>query len=168
MRLAAILTFVAVVCGLAYYVLTHPSVEKLEVLRGELAQLEEQNEHLADKNRRLEREIVALRDDPRLAERRARERVGLARPDELIFQFETPEEAPRVRVRLRVPQEGEAELAGKPVEIDGLAPALAELRQEMPHAELVVWISEDVGPLLHQQIIDVVDASPMAPARIEE
>src|SRR5690554_2435400 len=102
MRLGVILTFAAVVCGLLYFVLTNPAVDRLEVLNSELGTLEEQNAALAEKNRRLEREIVALRDDPRLAERRARERVGLARPDELIFQFETPEQARRVQVRLRV------------------------------------------------------------------
>ncbi|RDV36984.1 hypothetical protein DV096_15850 [Bradymonadaceae bacterium TMQ3] len=168
MRLGVILTFAAVVCGLVYFVLTNPSVERLEVLRAEQAQLQEQNERLAEKNRKLEREIVALRDDPRLTERRARERVGLARPDEVIFQFEGPEETQRVQVRLRVDEQGTAELAGRPVAVGELGGALRELRQEMPHSELVVWISEEVGPLLHQQIIDVVDASPMAPARIEE
>ena len=166
MRLAAILAFVTVVCGVAYFVFSHPSLERLDQLEREAAQLATQNQAMADRNQELERQIVALRDDPRLAERRARESAGLARPGELIFQFEEPDEEIRVRVRLRVDPDG-MQLAGRAVELADLGATLEVLREEMPHAELTVGIDDEVGPIERQRVVDIVEASPMGPAKWE-
>lgn len=160
MRLAAILTFLALVCGIAYFVFSHPGLERLERLEREARHLSAQNDALAKENEELEEQILRLRDDPRLAERRARETVGLSRPDEIIFQFEEPDQELRVRVRLRATSE-RLELAGRPIELIQLSQALVTLRQEMPHAELSVLIDEDVGPIERQRILDIVEASPM-------
>ncbi len=167
MRLAAILAFVTVVCGVAYFVFSHPSLERLDQLEREAGQLATQNEAMADRNAELERQIVALRDDPRLAERRARETAGLARPEELIFQFEEPDKQVRVRVRLRVSEDG-MQLAGRPVELAGLSASLEVLREEMPHAELTVRVDDEVGPIERQRVVDIVEASPMGPGSWED
>ena len=167
MRLAAILVFMTVVCGVAYFVFSHPGIERLDELEREAAQLSAQNEAMAERNQELERQIVALRDDPRIAERRARESAGLARPDELIFQFEEPDEEVHVRVRLRVEKE-RMQLAGRPVELEELESTLEVLREEMPHAELTVRVDEEVGPIEKQRVEDIVEASPMGPARWED
>lgn len=166
MRLAILLVFVTILCGVAYYVFSHPNLEQLERLEGELAQLSAQNEALARENESLEQQIRALREDPRHVERRAREVAGLARPDELIFQFEEPDQAVAVRVRLNVAPE-KIEFAGQPIELSRLADGLASLRAEMPNAVLTVTIDDEVGPIERQRIIDIVDASPMAPAKWE-
>lgn len=166
MRLAVLLLFVTILCGVAYYVFSHPNLGQLERLEGELARLSAQNEALARENEALERQIRALREDPRQVERRAREVAGLARPDELIFQFEEPDQAVAVRVRLKVESEG-LEFAGQRIEAAELLAALGALREEMPHATLVVTVDEEVGPIERQRIVDIVDASPMAPARWE-
>jgi cell division protein FtsB len=39
--------------------------------------------------------IEALRSDPRAIEREAREQLGLARPDENVVTFQTPDAKPR-------------------------------------------------------------------------
>lgn len=164
MRLAILLLFMTILCGVAYYVFSHPNLEQLERLDGELARLSAQNDALAQENAELEQQIRALREDPRHVERRAREVAGLARPDELIFQFEEPDQAVAVQVRLKVEPE-KLEFAGQPIELADLGDALARLRSEMANATLTVSVSDDVGPIERQRIIDIVGASPMAPAR---
>lgn len=145
--------------GLTYYVMTHPNLDKLDRLRGELDKLEAENARLADQNAELEREIVALRDDPRLAERRARESGGLARPGEVIFQFEEPQKPIEVDVKMVVTTDT-IELAGKEVTVDDLPDALAELRRQLPGARVRIEVDEGVDPIRRQRIMDVVEEAP--------
>jgi cell division protein FtsB len=60
---------------------------EVEALRAELDELRAENARLAA-------EITELRTSPRAVERRAREQLGLARPDETVF-FVREEGAPR-------------------------------------------------------------------------
>ena len=83
------ITIVVALAGLTYWVATHSNVDRVEHLRSELERLEGENNKLADSNRELERTIRALRDDPRLAERRAREEANLARPGETVWRPRT-------------------------------------------------------------------------------
>lgn len=149
---------VLVLAGLTYYVMTHPSLDRLDHLRDELTKLQAENQKLADQNAQLEQKILALRDDPRLAERRAREAAGLARPGEVIYQFEEPEEPIQVAVRMLVTTDG-VELAGKKVEVDDLKGALAELRRQLPGARIEVDVKDGVDPIRRQRIMDVVKAA---------
>lgn len=164
MRLAAVLVFVGVVCGALYFVVSHPAQDRLEELERELEALRTQNEELAQDNEVLERQIIALRDDPRVAVRHAREAVGLARPDELIFQFDEPRQPMAVQVRLYVGAE-HLELAGRIVEIEELARQLETLSAEIPHARLTMEVDEAVGPIERQRVIDIVEESPLGPGR---
>jgi cell division protein FtsB len=52
----------------------------VEQLRAEIAKLNEENRKLAE-------DVQALKSDPRIIERIAREEMGLARPGELIFKL---------------------------------------------------------------------------------
>lgn len=149
---------VLILSGLTYYVMSHPNLEKVERLRGELDELRQENDDLARQNATLEQEIIALRNDPRLAERRAREAAGLARPGELIYQFEEPDEPLEVEVRLVVRSDA-MELAGKTVTIDDLAGALGELRRELPGARIDVRFDEKVDPIRRQRVLDAVEAA---------
>lgn len=162
-RLGLTLLVLAVISGIAYYVFTHPSLDRAEELQGEVEKLREQNRELADKNDRLEKKVVALRDDPRLAERKARESSRLARPGEVVFQFEEPDEAVEVRVRLEVDAYS-LELAGKKLHIDQLADALIALDKDVEHARLSVEFGEGVDALRQQRVRDVVAQSPLTPA----
>ncbi len=164
MRLAAVLVFIGVVLGAIYFVFSHPAQDRLEELERELQQLQAQNESLADENQDLERQILALRDDPRVAERRAREAVGLARPEELIFQFDEPRQETSVQVRLQVGTE-HLELAGRVVELPDLAEQLQILQEQIPQMTLSVTVDDDVGPIERQRVIDIVEESPLGPVR---
>ena len=164
MRLAVMLVFVTVVCALVYAIFTHPGVDRLEVLQAELDELQTQNRQLAERNDELERQILALRDDPRLAERRARESVGLARPGELIFQFEEDDEEVTMHVWLEV-DDDELRLAGQPVELADLGEELEGLDTRLPTAALNVEVDDEVGPVERQRVVDIVEASPLGPGQ---
>ncbi len=157
------LTAIAIVlalAGLTYWVTTHNNVERVEHLRSELDRLEGENKKLADTNQDLEQTILALRDDPRLAERRAREEASLARPGETIYQFESPDEPIEVAVKLEVGKE-QIRLAGKEVVTDDLGAALKELKRQVPGASLEVSFDEDVDAIGRQMIHDIIAESPI-------
>ncbi len=167
MRLTILLSFVAVVCGMVYFVFSHPDRDRLDRLEAELGTLESQNEELAERNATLERQILALRDDPRLAERRARHGAGMARPDEVIFQFQREEEAQAIRVRLRVDTD-RLELAGEEIGLEELEERLTALEHQLEDPVLVVQVDEEVGPIERQRVVDIVEQSPLNPARWED
>lgn len=167
-QLTLTLVVLAVISSIAYYTLTHPNRGEVDRLNGELSQLEAQNDSLRDANKELEREVIALREDPRLAERRAREVAGLARPDELIFKFEKPEsDALPVEVRLDVkPQK--ITLAGETVGVSDLPAALELLSERLPDARVEVVYAKPLGAIARQRIEDIVSASPIEHARYTE
>ena len=68
--IACALIMLGVVSGLGYFTLTHENNEEITRLERELGGLRAQNAAIARQNATLEAQVVALRDDPRLAERR--------------------------------------------------------------------------------------------------
>ena len=150
--------------GLLYFVMNHSNIERADSLAADLQRLRKENEDLAEENRRLRKRVDALRDDPRLAERRARETASLARPGEVIYQFEKPAEQAVVEVRLRA-EPGRVELAGNPVALDALEDALRELKRTIPGARLKLSFGEGLGPIEKQRIRDFATESsvPIAP-----
>jgi cell division protein FtsB len=56
---------------------------EMERLRQEIQKINQENRGLAD-------QVKALKNDPRMIERIAREEMGLARPGELIFKLPAP------------------------------------------------------------------------------
>lgn len=56
--------------------------------------LEEDVATLQEKNRQLEHEISLLREDPDYIERIARERLGMVRKDEIVYQFQESRPVP--------------------------------------------------------------------------
>ena len=158
------LTFaaLAIISSIASYTLTHTNRGEVDRLRGEHEHLEERNEAMRRDNEALERQVIALRDDPRLAERRARHAGGLAKPHEQIYQFKSAtRERLAVEVKLRVSPRA-IELAGKPVKTSELASALDRLAEQVPHAELSVVYDEALGPIARQRIEDLIAESALA------
>jgi len=49
--------------------------------------LQEEIQQLSEENKKIEGDIQALRSDPARIERLARERLGLVRPGEVVYQF---------------------------------------------------------------------------------
>lgn len=160
-RIAITLVVVAASCGLAYYVLTHPGIDRVERLESEYQSLKEKNERLARKNERLRKTIVGLRDDPRLAERQARDRAGLARPDEVVVQFAEEEGAREFEVELDVRPHA-IRLASEELGIEELDERLEEMNETLPGAGLTVEIDGEVGPLRRERVLDIVDRSSVA------
>ncbi len=66
-----------------------PAYERVREVRTALKELRNEVRQLQQENLALQKELEALRNDPLLAERRARER-GLAKPGEIIYDFEEP------------------------------------------------------------------------------
>ncbi len=56
----------------------------------EIEQLRWEIDKVNAENRDLDRQVKALKSDPRMIERIAREEMGLARPGELIFKLPAP------------------------------------------------------------------------------
>jgi cell division protein FtsB len=162
-RIAITLCLLGAFSALAYYVWTHPDRGRLAELEREYQKLEKQNDQLAEKNEKLRREIRAMREDPRLAEREARARGGLARPNELVVQFERDErDARELQVEMQVEADAVV-LAGERLKVDGLSEALARMHERLPGAKLTVRFGDEIGPLRKERVIEVVDDSELAP-----
>lgn len=162
-RLGLTLLVLTVISVTTYYVFTHENIARAEKIEQEVNELRRQNRALEAENQRMARTVVALRDDPRLAERKARANSRLARPDEVIFQFGQPEETLEVSVRLTVSPDA-LRLAGKTILIDQLAQGLETLHSDIPSAKLQVEFDPNVDPLREQRVRDLVEASVLAPA----
>lgn len=57
-------------------------------LRKTKARLEAQIKEIEQDNERLKAQLKAIKEDPYIREKHAREDYGLAKPDELIFQYD--------------------------------------------------------------------------------
>jgi cell division protein FtsB len=141
--------------GLAYQVFTDPVIDRAEQMQAERKRLDERNEALAIENEQIQRQIVALRTDPRAAARRARREGGLARPGELVMQFGQPSGPGTMNVRLHVRSDG-LKLAGQTVKLGELRREIEELHEDVPSASLHVEFSQDVGPLRREQVRQLV------------
>jgi cell division protein FtsB len=62
-------------------------VNRLILLRGERQELGEEAVRRLQENAALRAEIARLRSDPKYLEALARERLGLVRPDEMVYRF---------------------------------------------------------------------------------
>ena len=159
------LTFAAltIIASIAYYTLTHSNHQEVERLQREHSQLEARNEQMRRQNQELEQQVIALRDDPRLAEKRARESGNLAKPHELVYKFEEPDDKNlSMQVKLKV-SPSKVELAGQPVPLKDLPVALDRLARQIPDAHLDVIYDDALGPIARQRIQDILAQSPLAP-----
>ena len=162
-RLGLTFLVLAILSVTTYYVLTHENIDRAQRLEAEVEKLRQQNRALADENKEMNKKVVALRDDPRLAERRARASSRLARPGEVIFQFGEPDQELTVHVLLEVGGDS-LTLAGETLLLDQLNDGLAQLTNDVPNASLQVSFDQGVDALREQQVRDLVDQSPLAPA----
>ena len=159
------LTFAAltIITSIAYYTLTHSNHQEVERLQREHAQLEARNTQMKRQNHELEQQVIALRDDPRLAEKRAREAGNLAKPHELVYKFEDDsDKALGMQVKLMV-SPSKVELAGQPVQPEELPAALERLASQIPDAYLEVTYDDALGPIARQRIQDILAQSPLKP-----
>jgi cell division protein FtsB len=83
LALTVVLLFVHDVFGRHGFIAMRQTQREIHRLRSEVARLNEENVQLAD-------QVKALRSDPRLIERIARDELGLARPGEIIIRVPAP------------------------------------------------------------------------------
>lgn len=162
-RLGLTLLVLMMLSGVAYYVFTHENIERAERLEQEVEKLRQQNRELAAENAQMSRQVVALRDDPRLAERRARADSRLARPGEVIFKFGEPEEPLQVHVLLAVGADT-MQLAGDTLGMEQLLAGLNQLQRDVPHARLQVRFDAGADVLRRQRVRDLVAESALGQA----
>ena len=86
-KIALALLVLGLLSYLPYHVVKHDSGQEYQRLKAEVENMKAGNERLREQNTRLRMRIDALRTDPRLLERQARERLLVARPDETILIF---------------------------------------------------------------------------------
>ena len=87
-RLVIFLLFVAGILLLAIWYL--PLIKQNERMRREILRLDNLIQKEEETGKQLRSSIDALRHDPKAVERLARERLGYAKPDEIVIRFEEP------------------------------------------------------------------------------
>lgn len=70
---------------------------RMRALEEELTAVESENAVLRSDIQRLRAEVGDLRDHPDAVERIARDQLGLVRKNEIVFQFDSPGDAPEPR-----------------------------------------------------------------------
>ena|SRR2546423_580358 len=85
-KLIIFLIFLAGVLGVAVWYF--PLIKQNERMRREILRLETQIAKGEESNRQLKGSIEALKYDPRALERLVRERLGYAKPNEIVIRFE--------------------------------------------------------------------------------
>ena len=81
------ISFVVFVSYLVYQIFVQASPETYIRLTEEIEQVETKNAEIAETNDLLRTKIQALRTDKRAIERKVRDELGMARPDEVILLF---------------------------------------------------------------------------------
>lgn len=84
-KLVVLLLFVAGVLGVVVWYM--PLIQQNQRMRKEILRKEQQIRQEEETARQLKSAIDALKHDPVAVERVAREKLGLARPDETIIRF---------------------------------------------------------------------------------
>ena len=86
---------VAALIVLACAALAYQGVSNLVSAKSRLAELRAANQKLADESRVLYRKVTRLRSDPRAVEQACRSKMGLVRPDEVVYQTPAPVKSAR-------------------------------------------------------------------------
>ena len=88
---------VCIICGIALFaiiiftVFGQRGLVHLNRLRSELHRYQQENHILTEKNRKLAQEIELLRNNLEYIEETARSQLGMAYPDEIIYQVIPPQ-----------------------------------------------------------------------------
>lgn len=88
-RVLPIAVLVVAAFGAPVLIFSPQGLPRLRGLERELSDVEEENAELRREIDKLRGNVSLLRDDPRAVERIARDNLGLVRPSEVVFQFQT-------------------------------------------------------------------------------
>jgi cell division protein FtsB len=87
-RLVIFLLFIAGILGVAIWYL--PLIKTNERMRAEILRLDAEIQKAEEQGKIVKNSIDALRYDPKAMERLTRETLGVAKPGETVFRFESP------------------------------------------------------------------------------
>ena len=90
--------------------------------------------------------------------RRARISAGLARPDELILQFDEQRTGGRLQIQLTAGSD-QLQLAGRTFNMEALDDQLSRARRDFPTATLDVQFADQIDPRRRRVVLDTVRAS---------
>lgn len=91
-KLVLSFAFIVFVAFLIYQIFVQASSDTYVRLTSELAEVQAGNEKISSANDLLRVRIDALRSDPRAIERKVRDELGMARPDEVIIMLKNDDE----------------------------------------------------------------------------
>ncbi len=95
-KLTRVVIFLLVVAGILGVIIWYlPLIKDNEAMRKRILSLETQIKQEEDRARQLDASIRALRTAPKAVERLAREKLGYAKPGEIMIRFE--ESPPKIR-----------------------------------------------------------------------
>ena len=83
---ALLITAFVLLIGMCYL----PLIRQNERMRADILRLHTQLEKEEETSKQLRAEIDFLRNNPKTLERLTREKLGYARPDEMVIRFEQP------------------------------------------------------------------------------
>ena len=91
-KLTRIVIFLLFIAGLLLVAVKYlPLIKHNERMRKEILRLDNLIQKEEEAGRQLRTSIDSLRYDPKAVERLARERLGYAKPDEIVIRFEAPQ-----------------------------------------------------------------------------
>ncbi len=94
-RVVQLLLFVAGILAVAAWY--RPLIWNNERIRQRILRLDDQIQHEEARGKQLKSQIDDLRYDPKAVERVARERLGYAKPGEIVIRFRPPAASPSGR-----------------------------------------------------------------------
>jgi cell division protein DivIC len=90
-KLTRVVIFLLFIAGLLLVALKYlPLIKQNERMRRDILGLDMRIQKEEEANKRLRTSIDTLRRDPKAVERLVRERLGYAKPDEIVIRFEEP------------------------------------------------------------------------------
>lgn len=90
-KLTRVVIFLLFIAGILLVSLWYlPLIKKNERMRREILRLDTSIQKEEETGKQLRTSIEALRRDPKAVERLARERLGYAKPNEVVIRFEEP------------------------------------------------------------------------------
>ena len=137
-----VIVSIFILSSAVFWVMSHPNRDKAISMEEDLMKLKAQNASLDAKNKKLQKEILAIQSDPRVVERRARELAPLVKKNEKIYQFRTDNEVREVEVAVVVKADT-INVGGNETTLTDLPMLLQKMKGETKEAIFTLSIKED-------------------------
>lgn len=137
-----VIVSIFILSSAVYWVMSHPNRDKATAMEQDLTKLKAENASLDAKNKKLQKEILAIQSDPRVVERRAREIAPLVKKNEKIYQLRTDTEIREVEVAVVIKAD-KITVGGNQTTLTDLPALLQKMKKETKEAIFKLNIKED-------------------------